>query len=150
MSPNNKEAVSETVGEMLMLAIVLILLAVFSSSVSNFLPEPRDPSMTIAVRFTDQPDPSLDTLELHHKGGDLVRSSDLSLVLEGRGSGGQPDITLAKTGNPGVQVISVTGDPEIFDLGDIIRITNESGSIPGDLRQVRVSTSHAVIYSGRV
>jgi len=149
--PEENHAVSEIVGEMLMLAIVLVLLAVFSASISNYLPEPRDPSVTITIRYHQDPlVPGLTSLELYHKGGDLVRASDLSLVLENTIDGNQVNVTALKPGSPGVQVVSMRGDPDTFDLGDVIRITNETGIIPADPRQVRVSTRHAVIFSGRI
>ncbi|MDD1719378.1 MAG: type IV pilin N-terminal domain-containing protein [Methanoregulaceae archaeon] len=143
-------AVSEIVGEMLMLAMVLILLGIFSASVSNYLPEPRDPSVTIMIRYQENPaDPGQNVLNLYHKGGDLVRSSDLSIVLENAIGGEQDYVTLLKVESPGVQIIPA-GDPEVFDLGDSLRVTNETGCIPPDLRTVRVSTPHAVIFTGRI
>ncbi|WP_062397618.1 type IV pilin N-terminal domain-containing protein [Methanogenium cariaci] len=61
----NEEAVSEVVGEMLMIALVLILVAIFSASMGNYLPHERDPSVTIMATANDS------HIVLWHKGGGL-------------------------------------------------------------------------------
>ena len=43
------QAVSEVVGEMLMIGVVLILAAVFTSQLPNYLPSERSPSVTIMM-----------------------------------------------------------------------------------------------------
>ena len=130
-------AVSEIVGEMLMLAMVLVLLAVFSSSLSNYLPPPRDPSVTIRMSYDGS-----DTATLYHKGGDAIKTSDLTVIVEDNGS-----LKKFSPGN-GVTVFQYqTGiqNPGLFDLGDRITVT---GVQEGD--KLSIATSHAVIYNGRV
>ena len=131
------DGVSEIVGEMLMLTLVLILLAVFSSSLSNYLPPPRDPSVTIRMSCDGS-----GTATLYHKGGDAIKTSDLTVIVENNGS--------LKKFSPGNGVIVIqyqTGkpNPNLFDLGDWIIVT---GVKEGD--KISLATSHAVIYNGRV
>ena len=45
----NSRAVSGVVGEMLMIGIVLILAAVFTSQLPNYLPSERSPTVTIMM-----------------------------------------------------------------------------------------------------
>ena len=46
--------VSEVVGEMLMVALVIVLLSVFSAALYNYLPTQRDPSVSILMTNDQQ------------------------------------------------------------------------------------------------
>ncbi|GAB6285803.1 MAG: hypothetical protein STSR0009_20040 [Methanoregula sp.] len=73
---NQDTAVSEIVGEMIMIGIVLIIVSVFSASLSDYLPSERSPTVTIMV--------SNDTggnITLWHKGGDWVKTDALKVVV---------------------------------------------------------------------
>ena len=135
-----EEGVSEIVGEMLLLVIVLILLAVFSSSLSNYLPPARDPSVTIRMSYDGS-----GTATLYHKGGDAIRTSDLTVIVEDNGA--------FNKFSPGNNNASVTvfqyqtgiQNPDLFDLGDWI---NVSGVHEGDT--ISLVNPRAVIYGGQV
>jgi archaeal type IV pilus assembly protein PilA len=131
-----EDAVSEIVGEMLMLTMVLIILAVFSSSLSNYLPPPRDPSVTIS-KFYDG-----NNVTIYHKGGDPIKTVDLTIIVEN--STTMSRLT-SKAG--GFTVLNFMGEPTpgLFDLGDKINVTG----VAGDSR-ISIATSHAVIYSTKV
>jgi len=135
---NNREsgAVSEIVGEMLMLTLVLILLAVFSSSLSNYLPPPRDPSVTIRMSPLD-----FGNVTLYQKGGDAIKTSELTVIVEKNGS-----LQRLTRGN-GIIFTGYSGEqnPNLFDLGDRIIVANVT---EGD--RISLATPHAVIYSGQV
>ncbi len=77
------QAVSEVVGEMLMIGIVLILAAVFTSQLPNYLPSERSPSVTVMMS-TD----TFGDVTLWHKGGDWVKVSTLKVI-----SRIQPDLS---------------------------------------------------------
>jgi archaeal type IV pilus assembly protein PilA len=124
------DAVSEIVGEMLLLAIVLVLLAVFSSSLSNYLPSPRDPSVTIRMSSDNSP-----SVTLYHQGGDIVKKSDLILTvgnqkLEGKG------FTVSSCLNP--------PRDDIFGLGDSITVPAQPDN------EITLATSRTVIFKGKV
>jgi archaeal type IV pilus assembly protein PilA len=131
-----EDGVSEIVGEMLLLAIVLVLLAVFSSSLSNYLPPPRDPSVTIRMSPLQG-----DNVTLYHKGGDAIKTSDLTVIVEEGGV-----LQRLKPGN-GMNVSGYSGEPNpnLFDLGDWIDV---SGVDKDDT--VSLTNSRAIIYSGQV
>ena len=59
--------VSEVVGEMLMIALVIVLISVFSAALYNFLPTDRDPSINVMMTNDQQ------NITLWHKGGDWVK-----------------------------------------------------------------------------
>ena len=62
---NSDTGVSEVVGEMLMIVLVIILLSVFSAALYNFLPSDRDPSISVMMKNDRQ------NITLWHKGGGL-------------------------------------------------------------------------------
>ncbi|MFA5296212.1 MAG: type IV pilin N-terminal domain-containing protein [Methanoregulaceae archaeon] len=125
------DAVSGLVGEMLMLTLVLILMAVFAATASNYLPPPRDPSVTILQEVNDM------AIILHHRGGDAVPGSGLLVTVEGT----RRDFSLVPYGH-----MAGTTDPDIlFDLGGRITFSRPpSGST------IKVSTARAVLYTGVV
>jgi FlaG/FlaF family flagellin (archaellin) len=134
----NEEAVSEIVGEMLMLTIVLILLAVFSSSLSNYLPPPREPSVTIKMSY----DAYTQNVTLYHKGGDPIKTSELTVIIQNSST-----LSRVNSKNGGFTIINYKGEsnPGIFDLGDKINVTG----VASDSR-ISVATGRAVIYNMQV
>jgi FlaG/FlaF family flagellin (archaellin) len=127
---DNCEAVSELVGEMLMLSLVLILMAVFSAGISSYLPVDRSPSVTIMVTADD------DSITFWHKGGDWVKTSDLQVTV------------MSGTASETFTAEQCTLDPDtvVFDLGSSLSVpySRHGGE------EVRLITPHAVIYSGVV
>ena len=126
----NEEAVSEIVGEMLMLTIVLILLAVFSSSLSHYLPPPRDPSVTIKMSSID---PGSGNVTLYHTGGDVIKKGDLIVIVENSPSNRE---------KVGFTIHSMIDNPEIFSLGDTINISAQNQA------EITLSTSRTVLFKG--
>ena len=140
---NRDDAVSELVGEMLMLTIVLILLAIFSATASNYLPPPRDPTVTIMV---DGPDNETDPVNyidicLYHKGGDWIKKSDLTVIISDEKS------TISKYPYDNESFV-LEPDSQSFDLGGRIVIVH----VPKALApyEVQLVTPRAVVFSGEV
>lgn len=126
------DAVSELVGEMLMLTIVLIMMAVFASSASDVLPPARDPSVTI---LQVQPGSQV---ELYHKGGDAIPWSELRIMVDG----------VDKKENCGLNGLAAPADPyELLDLGGYIYIPT---SVAGTGSHIKLATPRAVIWTGVV
>jgi FlaG/FlaF family flagellin (archaellin) len=129
-------AVSEIVGEMLMIGIVLIIVSVFSASLSDYLPSERSPTVTIMM--------SNDTggnITLWHKGGDWVKTDALKVVVSNTTS--MSAYTL-KSDPPFIPV----PDIQAFDLNG--NITVDYGKpLFGD-EEVVLATDRAVIFSGMV
>jgi FlaG/FlaF family flagellin (archaellin) len=124
------DAVSELVGEMLMLTIVLIMMAVFASSASDVLPPARDPSVSILQ------DKQENYVYLYHKGGDAIPWSELRVVVDGVDKKEKCGLN----GSP--------ADPnELFDLGGYIYIPT---SVAGTGSHIKLATSRAVIWTGVV
>ena len=137
---NHGTAVSEVVGEMLMIGIVLILVSVFSSSLPNYLPSERNPTVTIMM--------SNDTggnITLWHKGGDWVKTDVLKAAISNT-SDGKTFVTpyTLKSDPPFIPV----PDAQAFDLGDNITII--FGQPLAGNESVVLATDRAVIFSGTI
>jgi len=128
--------VSEVVGEMLMIALVVVLLSVFSAALYNFLPTDRDPSISIMMTSDRQ------NITLWHKGGDWIKYDDLMVII-----GNKTDRTSFSPGKGGLILVP---DKTVFDLGSNITITMPANQpLEGD-ETVKLVTSRTVIYSGKV
>jgi archaeal type IV pilus assembly protein PilA len=127
-------AVSEVVGEMLMIGIVLIIVAVFSATLAEYLPSERSPTVTIMMS-----NDTVGTITLWHKGGDWVKTGTLKVVV----SNATRMRTYTLNGDP--SFIPVPDTPS-FDLDG--NITVDYGKpLAGD-EQVTLVTDRAVIFSG--
>lgn len=146
---SGEEAVSPVVGEMLVLTMVLILAAVFSSSLSGFIPRDRPESVDLAIYDYDY-DPSCEgtNLTIWHKGGDPVRLSDIRVIF----SNG----TVTKIVNfeilddeHGCSNMPINGDPTIHVLlpGYNVKVDPKE-DVSG--WSVRIATADAVIFRGKV
>jgi hypothetical protein len=132
----NSQAVSEVVGEMLMIGIVLILVAVFTASLADFIPSSRSPTVTIIM--------SNDTggnITLWHKGGDWVKAETLRIIVSNTTS----MTTYSANSDPPIILVP---DEQVFDLESNITVIR---NIPftGD-ESVSLATDRAVIFSGTV
>ncbi|WAC05792.1 MAG: type IV pilin N-terminal domain-containing protein [Methanoregula sp.] len=136
----NTRGVSEVVGEILMIGLVIILIAVFSTTVSSFLPSERYPSVTIKV--TNE---TAKTITLWHKGGDWVRASDLKVIVANSTDHATEIVyRVDDSHHPFILVPQKT----TFDLGSNITITWDS-ALDGN-ETVKLATPRAVIFSGQV
>jgi archaeal type IV pilus assembly protein PilA len=126
--------VSEVVGEMLMIALVVVLLSVFSATLYNFLPVDRDPSISIMISNDRQ------NITLWHKGGDWIKVEDLTIIV-----GDETKRTSFSAGNGDLILVP---DKTVFDLGSNITVR-----MPSDLEgyeTVKLVTSRTVIYTGKI
>jgi len=130
--------VSEVVGEMLMIGLVIILIGVFAAALGNFLPTSRDPSITLLMTNDTQ-----GNITLWHKGGDWVKNESLAVVIS------YPNDTVKKIPSSDLShFIMVPGDKTVFDLGsNITIITGES--LTGN-ETISLVTPTARIFTGRV
>ena len=134
---SHSTAVSEVVGEMLMIGIVLILVAVFSASLSNYLPSERSPTVTILMS-----NDTAGNITLWHKGGDWVKTDILKVIVTD--ANGMATTSTLRSSPPFIPV----PDNQAFDLDGNITIPR-SHPLIGD-EQVVLATDRAVIFSGRI
>lgn len=137
----NDEALSPVVGEMLMIVLAILLVSLFSISLTGLLPAGRD--YTIDIAHNESAD---GTIYLWHKGGDWVEKSELEiLVISDVGKtittipASDSRFTLCSDDDCG------TKNSRTFDLGEYIKI--DAGTLEaGDT--IRLVTSRNVIFSG--
>lgn len=136
--------VSEVVGEMLMIGLVIMLLAVFTTALYTFVPMDRGP--TIAIRMSND---TLGNVTLWHKGGDWVKAEDLNVVILQNGVKRSYRYNRTQT-DTGSQFSLVSPDGRVkgvFDLGSAITVTLAD---PGGNGTVRLVTTRTVIFTGRI
>jgi archaeal type IV pilus assembly protein PilA len=133
------QAVSEVVGEMLMIGILLILAAVFTSQLPNYLPSERTPTVTIVMCNDTQ------NVTFWHKGGDWVKISSIRVIISNQST------SKTYTSSDTLHFISSEPGSQSFDLGGNISIINWSDATPfaGD-EKVVLATDRAVLFSGAV
>jgi archaeal type IV pilus assembly protein PilA len=113
-------AVSAVIGEILMIALVLILVPAVTISLMNQVPEDRTPTVNILMGPLDG-----NTIILCHKGGDWVKKSDIKIMVNSK-------------------QIEFNSSP-IFDLGENISL---NGINSGD--EISFIVKNSVIFSGVV
>lgn len=126
--------VSEVVGEMLMIALVIVLLSVFSAALYNYLPTDRDP--TIAVKMTND----TRNITLWHKGGDWAKAEDLAVVI---GVGDTSRRIPWDNAN-----FTLVPNKDVFDLGSNITVKMTNNLLGNE--SVKLVTPHTVIFTGRI
>ena len=131
------DGVSSVVGEMLLLAIGVILVAVFAASLTGLLPGDRDDHVDVAMK----PDVPGHTLTFYHKGGDAIAKDELRVLV-------YPENSV----NPRACTISSLEDSndvptEIFNLGCVLRV---DVTALASKDQVRLMTDNTIIYTGVV
>lgn len=131
MNSNNthEEAVSSVVGEMVLMALVIILVALFSTSAFHLLPGDREETVAVMMNST------ADSVTLYHKGGDWVAKSDLRVIVI-HGDRTKEEFRPEK--------FILSPDTDAFDLGSTLKV--QTTLTKGDV--VRLATKRNVVYSG--
>ena len=137
-------AVSEVVGEMLMIGLVLMLAAVFTSQLPNYLPSERSPSVTIMMS-----NDTTGNITLWNKGGDWVKLSDIKVVVS------DPFTKFYRVYSSQDSDFIFVPDPmelnsSTFDLGGNITVNTGIGGSFDQNTTVILSTERAVLFSGGV
>lgn len=133
---DSTRAVSEVVGEMLMIGLVLILVAVFTSTLPGYLPSERSPVVSIVLHYDHG-----GNITLWHKGGDWVKTQNLRVIVSNDTS---HVIYTGKSSTP----FRVVPDTQAFDLGSNLTLVRGI-AFTGD-EQIALATDRAVIFSGSV
>ena len=131
------DGVSSVVGEMLLLAIGVILVAVFAASLTGLLPGDRDDHVDVAMK----PDVSNGKILFYHKGGDAIAEDELRVLVYPENSVNPRACTLSSPKDSG------GAQTEIFNLGCVLTVL-----VPelASNDQVRLMTDNTIIYTGVV
>jgi len=140
---SHENAVSEVVGEMLMIGLVIVLIGVFAAALGNFLPTTRDPSVTILMTNDTH------NITLWHKGGDWMKLEDLTVVISNDTLSRKYCYNNTQRKDCSSDFTMVADNPHttVFDLGSYINVT--PGSLNGD-ETISLVTPSARVFTGRV
>lgn len=129
------EGVTSVIGEMLIIALVLILTSLFAISAFNLLPGERDTVVTVAMEYS----PSENTISFWHKGGDWIDGKELTASITLRDGGEKKPLDE-------IDLKDCHGEKsEVFDLGGCYTV-NTAG-IESGVYSLRLSTENSVIYA---
>lgn len=127
------DAVTSVVGEILLMALVIILVSLFAASAFDLLPGDRQSAVDVSMSINE------DTISFWHKGGDWIEGSELSASLTE--SDGKKHI-LEK-----VSLRDCFGDDKlVFDLGGNYTVKRPT-SLPAGTVNIRLTTSDSVLYA---
>jgi FlaG/FlaF family flagellin (archaellin) len=136
------DAVSAVVGEMLMLTVVVIIMALVSVNAQSVLPPGREPTVTVKMDSAKDLTGKLVSLDLYHKGGDAVDKEDLKVVISTKND----QFTFSAN-----KFTLKSENSEIFDLGSEISVDDESLNLlsaDSGGYTVKLATSRTVLFTG--
>ena len=126
------DAVTSVVGEILLMALVIILVSLFAASAFDLLPGDRQSAVDVSMSING------DTISFWHKGGDWIEGSELSASLTE--SDGKKHI-LEK-----VSLRDCFGDEKlVFDLGGSYTVKlppAAAGTV-----SIRLTSADSVLYA---
>ena len=134
-STKNDDGITSVAGEMLILALILILISLFAMSAFNLLPGERDTIVDVSMMMNT----SDNTINFWHKGGDWVEGKELTAVLTPT-TGGEK-IVLEKV----LLTDCRNNVSAVFDLGGCYAVDISNVSI--NSYSLRLTTADSVIYA---
>lgn len=128
------DAVTSVVGEILLMALVIILVSLFAASAFDLLPGDRQSAVDVSMSY----DKGAKTISFWHKGGDWIDGDDLTVTLTDES--GQKHTPTAKslTDYQGV-------DKLVFDLGGCYTVKFDT--IPAGIVNIRLTSPDSVLYA---
>lgn len=133
------EGVTSVIGEMLILALVIILVSLFASSAFQLIPGDRETVTDVSMNMSSD----MKTMYFWHKGGDWVDPAELSVTVTPK------DRNATKRTMKITNVTDYAGNASaIFDLGG--RLTAESVPVLKAGDEIRLVTPKSVLFAGTV
>ena len=128
------DAATSVVGEILLMALVIILVSLFAASAFDLLPGDRQSVVDVSMSVNDD-----NTLSFWHKGGDWIDGNDLTVTLTA--ANGQKCTLTAKslTDYQGV-------DKLVLDLGGCYTV-NLPAPVPEGIVSIRLTSTDSVLYA---
>ena len=127
------DAATSVVGEILLMALVIILVSLFAASAFDLLPGDRQSVVDVSMSVNDD-----NTLSFWHKGGDWIAGDDLTVTL----TEGTTKQTLEETSltdwERNVKVV--------FDLGGCYTV-NLPDPVPEGIVSIRLTSTDSVLYA---
>ena len=128
------DAATSVVGEILLMALVIILVSLFAASAFDLLPGERQSVVDVSMSYDD----ANKTLSFWHKGGDWIAGDDLTVTL----TEGNTKKTLGEK-----SLKDWKGDDKVvFDLGGCYTVSLTE-PVPTDEVSIRLTSSDSVLYA---
>ena len=129
------DAATSVVGEILLMALVIILVSLFAASAFDLLPGDRQSVVDVSMQINDDK-----TLSFWHKGGDWIDGDDLTVTLTDES--GQKH-TLTATSLTDYQRVGKL----VFDLGGCYTVGPYDSSLAGKTVNIRLTSTDSVLYA---
>ena len=137
-SDTNKrdDAATSVVGEILLMALVIILVSLFAASAFDLLPGDRQSVADVSMSVNDD-----NTLSFWHKGGDWIAGDDLTVTMT---KDSTKDILQPIETKP---LVDWEGQPKaVFDLGGCYTVKLPDPIPTGEV-SIRLTSSDSVLYA---
>ena len=136
-SDTNKrdDAATSVVGEILLMALAIILVSLFAASAFDLLPGDRQSVVDVSMEY----DKDANTLSFWHKGGDWIAGDDLTVTLtEG---------TMKQTLEENSLKDWEGNDKVVFDLGGCYSVKLPAGYPTSEAVSIRLTSTDSVLYA---
>ena len=128
------DAATSVVGEILLMALVIILVSLFAASAFDLLPGDRQSVVDVSMSVNND-----NTLSFWHKGGDWIAGEDLTVTLTK--SDGTKSVLTQKS------LTDWEGKEKVvFDLGGCYTVSLPD-SVPTGEVSIRLTSSDSVLYA---
>ena len=127
------DAATSVVGEILLMALVIILVSLFAASAFDLLPGDRQSVVDVSMSVNDD-----NTLSFWHKGGDWIAGDDLTVTL----TEGTTKQTLEETSLTDWE----SNAKVVFDLGGCYTV-NLPAPVPEGIVNIRLTSPDSVLYA---
>ena len=128
------DAATSVVGEILLMALVIILVSLFAASAFDLLPGDRQSVVDVSMSVNND-----NTLSFWHKGGDWIAGEDLTVTLTK--SDGTKSVLTQKSLTDWEEHPKV-----VFDLGGCYTVSLPD-SVPTGEVSIRLTSSDSVLYA---
>lgn len=128
------DAATSVVGEILLMALVIILVSLFAASAFDLLPGDRQSVVDVSMSY----DKTNKILSFWHKGGDWIDGDDLKVTLTDKS--GQKHTPTEKSLTDYQRV-----DKLVFDLGGCYTVKFDT--IPEGIVNIRLTSTDSVLYA---
>jgi FlaG/FlaF family flagellin (archaellin) len=128
------DAATSVVGEILLMALVIILVSLFAASAFDLLPGDRQSVVDVSMSVNND-----NTLSFWHKGGDWIAGEDLTVTLTK--SDGTKSVLTQKS------LTDWEGKEKVvFDLGGCYTVSLTE-PVPAGIVSIRLTSSDSVLYA---
>ena len=129
------DAATSVVGEILLMALVIILVSLFAASAFDLLPGDRQSVVDVSMSVNDD-----NTLSFWHKGGDWIAGDDLTVTMT-KADGTKSVLTQESLKD------CFGSEKLVFDLGGCYTVNLPDGYPTSEAVSIRLTSSDSVLYA---